>query len=268
MATPPRVPSAMQNRGRSTAHCGSTPPATRSTVSCRCPCGCIYPPMLDRVAYSPFVSAWVRIPGMMVWYGRRRGASALGCAASRSKPYPRFWRVKPHPSGTRPVPKPMKLLLTKLTALPAPSTTWKDTVPDAGSASPWATARAGSNVARARAAMRCSSRSQSVFCSVCCCRSGSQTKERASPSPSRVISSMACIVGAEVGHSPASPRILPMRPASSSASSPRSAMSPAMPCPLGGTCHSRTSRYRAQIGSGKAVRCSRRSSSDRVPPCF
>lgn len=53
-------------------------------VTCRCPWGCMNPPMTPKVQKrSPLGS--VARPGMMVWYGRLWGATQLGCFSSRMK---------------------------------------------------------------------------------------------------------------------------------------------------------------------------------------
>ena len=62
-------------------------------------------------------------PGMIVWSGRFRGASAFRCAGSRLNRPPRLWSAKPAPSGTSPEPKFAKLLWMSDTMLPSRSTT-------------------------------------------------------------------------------------------------------------------------------------------------
>ena len=62
-------------------------------------------------------------PGMIVWSGRLRGASALACAGSSVKRPPRLCSTNPAPSGTRPDPKFAKLLWMSDTMLPSRSTT-------------------------------------------------------------------------------------------------------------------------------------------------
>ena len=58
------------------------------TSVCRWPCGCMLPPITPKL-----ICGWpslVRNAGMMVWNGRLPGATQLGLAASRQKPWPRF----------------------------------------------------------------------------------------------------------------------------------------------------------------------------------
>ena len=52
------------------------------------------------------VNGNVAIAGMMVWSGRFLGARTFGCPASSVNSAPRFWSMKPLPSGTTPEPKP------------------------------------------------------------------------------------------------------------------------------------------------------------------
>jgi hypothetical protein len=80
-AHPPRKPEPQR--------CTHTPPGTGAhadpfptppPVTCRCPWGCMKPPMTENVANRrPSCSA---SPGMMVWYGRLPPATTFGCPAS------------------------------------------------------------------------------------------------------------------------------------------------------------------------------------------
>ena len=59
---------------------------------------------------------------MIVWNGRRPGASRFGCAASSTNPAPRFWRTMPVPGATTPEPNVPKTLWISEIAVPSAST--------------------------------------------------------------------------------------------------------------------------------------------------
>jgi len=59
------------------------------------------PPITPNVEYSSPAGS-VASAGMIVWKGRLLGPRQLGWLGSKMKLWPRFWSVKPQPSGTIP----------------------------------------------------------------------------------------------------------------------------------------------------------------------
>ena len=81
-----------------------SPRSTRFATKFRWLWGWIGPPIEPNAIHgAPPRSS---MPGMMVWSGRFRGASAFGWPGSRRKPAPRLWSTMPVSPQPTPEPKP------------------------------------------------------------------------------------------------------------------------------------------------------------------